>query len=218
MRFEENPIWDQLKNYQFDSPDPTETFSERLARKGGWTKEFTREVIEEYRKFLFLIATEKCILIPSPSVDLAWCIHTEHYYFHWNKLRLEILKCDVQRFVPDSEDNNTSWNAKQYQRTLQLYSWHFQTYPLAVLWPTSDEWFNPRLKLWFKINGKTATLQFNYVMVTGFILLFFFQLGYPSMPAFVFTFVTLIITFFIYRFCGTVRNYTWSGPGYTKYK
>jgi hypothetical protein len=43
-----------------------------LARDNGWPREFTRRVVEEYKRFMFLTTVADHVVSPSEAVDQAW--------------------------------------------------------------------------------------------------------------------------------------------------
>lgn len=45
---------DRISRYRFNDGGESLTFERRLASENGWTPDYTRRVVDEYRKFMFL--------------------------------------------------------------------------------------------------------------------------------------------------------------------
>ena len=75
-------LWKNIKAYEFDQDGGEYTFSLRLASEQCWTKVFTEQAIEEYRKFMYLAATADQMVSPSEIVDHVWhqhLVYTKRY-------------------------------------------------------------------------------------------------------------------------------------------
>lgn len=70
-----NKLWNAIEHYDFDVPVSEYTFSIRLAHENGWTEDFTRKAIIEYKKFMYLAATARSMVSPSEIVDRVWHQH-----------------------------------------------------------------------------------------------------------------------------------------------
>ncbi|HTF02426.1 MAG TPA: hypothetical protein VK826_00310 [Bacteroidia bacterium] len=51
-------LWDAIQNFEFDDPLDVYGFSLRLAKENFWTRDFTLRAIHEYRRFMYLAATQ----------------------------------------------------------------------------------------------------------------------------------------------------------------
>lgn len=215
MRFDENPIWKQIDSFPFDAPNLIENFPARLTRKGKWTPEFTDEVIKEYKKFLFLIATAKCILIPPPAIDLAWKLHIDYYPKSWNEICGKVLPLGLHRVVPDSEDSSMpKWDIAHYEHTLELYSQTFHSWPSIEIWPVPREWFNPDILLPVKMIKRTLKIPARFVTWSLILAIFLLPFHYHSIIASVLLVVFSAANGYLYG----VKKYTLGGSGITHYK
>lgn len=215
MRFDENPIWKQIDKFPFDAPNLIETFPARLARKGKWTPEFTDEVIKEYKKFLFLIATAKCILIPPPAIDLAWKLHIDYYPKSWNEICGLALPLSLRRVVPDSDDNSMpKWDIAHYEHTLELYSQTFHSWPLIEIWPVPQEWFNPDIILPVKMINRTLKFPARFVSWGLILAIFISPFPYFSITATVLLFIFNAASGSSYG----IKQYATGGSGITHYE
>ncbi len=68
-------LWSQILDFNFDDTEGDYCFSVRLAQEQGWTENFTHDAISEYRKFMYLAATQDFMVSPSAIVDEVWHLH-----------------------------------------------------------------------------------------------------------------------------------------------
>lgn len=68
-------IWEKILSFDFDFPISEYGFSTRLSHENNWSINFTAEAIHEYRKFMYLAATEAGMISPSEIVDIVWHQH-----------------------------------------------------------------------------------------------------------------------------------------------
>lgn len=54
MNNQQVELYQRIQEFSLDEPSARFTFSHRLARDYGWTIEYTQQVIDEYKKFVFL--------------------------------------------------------------------------------------------------------------------------------------------------------------------
>lgn len=79
-------LWKQLECFEFD-PDGVEfSFSQRLARENNWSENYTKRVILEYKKFIYLCCITDHQITPSDSVDQVWHLHLTYTHSYWNEL------------------------------------------------------------------------------------------------------------------------------------
>jgi hypothetical protein len=76
-------LWDKLEEFQLDDFDSTFTFTDRLCRENGWKYEYAVRVINEYKKFIFLICISDHPLTPSDQVDQVWHLHLLYTRSYW---------------------------------------------------------------------------------------------------------------------------------------
>jgi hypothetical protein len=134
-------LWNAVSTYEIDDDTSSLTFSDRLARENGWTKEFTLRAIEEYKKFMFLICTVDHPLTPSDEVDQVWHLHLLYTQSYWKEFCAVILKKEIHhgptRGGVKESDKFTDW----YSKTLLRYTEKFAYDPPADIWPPSERRF-----------------------------------------------------------------------------
>ena len=69
MTGEQTDLWNRIQNFELDDVNSAYTFSDRLALENGWTLEYALRVIDEYKKYIFLICISNQPLTPSDEVD-----------------------------------------------------------------------------------------------------------------------------------------------------
>ena len=72
MTIIEQQLWGKINNFHLDRPYVSLTFSKRLAQENGFSEQFAKEIVEEYKKFIFMCCISEQPVTPSNYVDLAW--------------------------------------------------------------------------------------------------------------------------------------------------
>ncbi|MBC8137569.1 MAG: hypothetical protein H8F28_16935 [Fibrella sp.] len=134
MKAETHPLYEKLKNFPLDFAQATFPFSRRLRLENGWTEDYTRRVLLEYRRFLFLAAVSDNPVAPPDAVDQAWHLHMVYTRSYWDELCGEILGFPLHhgptRGGQAEADKFTDW----YVRTLESYRVWFGEMPPADIW------------------------------------------------------------------------------------
>jgi hypothetical protein len=47
-------LWKRLSEYEIDASDAQFLLSARLAEENGWTRDYARRVLDEYKRFVYL--------------------------------------------------------------------------------------------------------------------------------------------------------------------
>ena len=79
-------LWEKLDEFEIDDPNSDYTFSMRLARENRWNISYALDVIEEYKRFIFLACTAGHPVTPSDQVDQVWHLHLIYTKSYWNNL------------------------------------------------------------------------------------------------------------------------------------
>ena len=157
----EKQIWDKLERFGFDSEGTQLTFSKRLARENGWNSNYTARVIEEYKKFIFLLTISKHPLTPSDQVDQVWHLHLLYTQSYWEDFCENIIKRKIHhgptRGGGAEKTKYTNW----YEKTKELYFDVFNTETPKDIWPSSEIRFT-------EINFKRVNLKRNWIIKKPF--------------------------------------------------
>jgi hypothetical protein len=117
------------------------SFTDRLARENGWSRDFAARVFAEYRRFLYLAATSGTAVTPSDEVDQAWHLHLAYSRHYWDVLCSTILKRPLHHGPTAGGDAEDSRYQRQYADTKMLYQQTFGAAPPADIWPDAERRF-----------------------------------------------------------------------------
>ena len=76
-------VWKKIAGLEFDIEGVDLPFSKRLARENRWPQWFALDVIDEYRKFLYLLERAGHPVTPSVEVDQVWHLHLLYSEMYW---------------------------------------------------------------------------------------------------------------------------------------
>ena len=71
----ESELLSRIENFTFDAGEAELSFARRLAKDNGWGMLYAARVIEEYRRFAFMMVAAGHMAVPSDQVDQAWHQH-----------------------------------------------------------------------------------------------------------------------------------------------
>jgi hypothetical protein len=136
---ENNTLWSAIQHFEMDDPKALLPFSKKLAKENCWPEDFTRQAIDEYKKFIFLCCTLPNGASPSPIVDIVWhqhLIYTENY---WNRFCKQTLKKDIHHYPSLGGETENQKHKAWYEETLLGYVNTFKTIPPTTIWNYSAE-------------------------------------------------------------------------------
>jgi len=136
-------VWEKLKNFSLDVPQVSFSFSDRLARENGWTKEYAQRAIVEYKKFIFLSYISGKSLTPSDEVDQVWHLHMIYTRSYWVEMCKELLGGFQLHHGPTKGGKAEGDRFHlQYEETLNLYDEVFFEEPPSDIWPSVEQRFS----------------------------------------------------------------------------
>lgn len=130
----EKQLWNKLERFRFDEQDAKLTFSTRLARENGWSKDYTLRIIEEYKKFLFLCCTSPSAVTPSDPVDQAWHLHLTYTRSYWTDLCKNTLGKKIHHNPTKGGESEHQKFSSFYSGRQELYREKFGTVPPPDIW------------------------------------------------------------------------------------
>lgn len=151
--FADDPLWQEIQSVRLDREDAALPFSARLARENGWPRAYALLVIEEYRRFLYLMCRAGHPVTPSVEVDQAWHLHLLYTESYWQDLapRLPVAPHHGPTRGGGKEDEKfTDW----YGKTLQSYQRLFGMAPPSHIWPPASLRFAPDQRFVFIDAGR----------------------------------------------------------------
>lgn len=151
----DDELWQKLSELQLDDSNTTLPFSKRLARENRWSSKFTGKVVEEYKKFIYLVATVDTELTPSDQVDQAWHLHLVYTCSYWHKLCESILGFELHHLPTKGGMTEQTRFMDQYKETLRQYQLAFGHEPDPEIWPSVEERFN-NIEGFIRINNEKS--------------------------------------------------------------
>lgn len=125
----------RLEAYDIANLGGNGQFERRLTKEQGWSPEFTRRVIGEYRRFLFLAATTKHAVSPSQAVDEVWHLHLLHTQEYWEHFCPNILQKTLHHNPARGTHEDALTHAEWYAQTIASYEHAFGALPPRDIWP-----------------------------------------------------------------------------------
>lgn len=162
-------LWNRIQAYDLDYPSVSLPFSARLAHENGWTLEFSRQAIEEYKKFIYLICVSNETLTPSQKVDEVWHLHLVHTRGYWDDFCTATLGREIHHTPTEGGAAEDTRFRYAYQRTKERYAEEFDTEPPSDIWPTPELLFNEATQ-----NGNASSSVFGIdipLILAGLLLL-----------------------------------------------
>src|SRR5919108_922448 len=141
MNATQNELCKKIEGFPLDAATAQLTFTQRLARENGWSPDYARRVVAEYRKFLFLAACAGHPVTPSDPVDQAWHLHLVYTESYWNDLCRGILGRPLHHGPTKGGRGEEAKFHDWYARTLESYARFFQRPPPLDVWPRARERF-----------------------------------------------------------------------------
>jgi uncharacterized protein (TIGR04222 family) len=136
MKVEEHrSLWSAIQQFPLNDPIAEITFSRKLSAKQNWSPSYTEQVIEEYRKFLFLCCISPNGASPSQAVDEAWHLHLTYTVSYWTDLCKNTLNKDIHHHPSRGGDEEDHKHHDWYAETLELYQSVFGSPPPIEIWP-----------------------------------------------------------------------------------
>ncbi|HAZ44167.1 MAG TPA: TIGR04222 domain-containing membrane protein [Cyanobacteria bacterium UBA11369] len=146
MNTQQAELYQRLQAFSLDAADASLPFSKRLARDNGWTIEYARRVIDEYKKFMFLAVLAGHPVTPSDQVDQAWHLHLLYTRSYWEEFCPNILQTPMHHGPTQGGIKERRKFDNWYNKTLASYEQFFQQSPPVDIWPPSHIRFGKDIK------------------------------------------------------------------------
>jgi len=131
----DHDLWARLETMEIDPPGATTSFHQRLKQHNKWSDGYTRGVIDEYRRFLYLAARARHPVTPPDAVDQAWHLHLTYTRHYWEELCGNILGLQLHHEPSAGGALESRKFERQYQQTIESYQAAFGEAPPADIWP-----------------------------------------------------------------------------------
>ena len=134
MNQSEKQLWERINNFTIDDENAAFTFSARLARENGWSSKYTFEVIEEYKKLIFLCCVSPTPVTPSDSIDHAWHLHLTYTRSYWIDFCRNTLGREIHHNPTKGGASEKEKFSNCYDTSHKLYLEKFGSEPPEAIW------------------------------------------------------------------------------------
>lgn len=139
MTPKQTELLQRIQAFQFDAPDTSYTFADRLAKENGWSAPYAERAVEEYRRFAFLAAAAGHPVSPSEVVDQVWHQHLIFTRSYWQAFCGQTLRTELHHEPSTGGAAEKAKFADWYARTLDSYRSILGEEPPADIWPAPAE-------------------------------------------------------------------------------
>jgi uncharacterized protein (TIGR04222 family) len=177
----------RIQAFSLDQANTQLSFSRRLARDNGWSTDYARRVIEEYKKFVFLAVTAGHPVTPSDQVDQVWHLHLSYTRSYWQEFCPKILQTTLHHEPTRGGSSEQLKFDSWYSKTLESYEQFFGHIPPIDIWSKPKDRFGRDLHFMrintqqnlvlpkpnFKISFKPQLLQvvsFTFLVVLSLVV------------------------------------------------
>ena len=144
MKKEHGELWKKLQSYQLDNPTHAIAISKKLSQENHWDPDYTKRVMDEYKKFVFLAMTAGHLVVPSDEIDQVWHIHMLYSQEYWKNFCPQILGREFHHGPSTGGKQEDTKHNNWYKKTKETYKEVFgQTVPDDI-WPSSHIRFHER--------------------------------------------------------------------------
>lgn len=169
-------LYNRIQAFSLDRPNAQLSFSKRLAKDNGWSSDYARRAIEEYKKFVFLAVVAGHPVTPSDQVDQVWHLHLSYTRSYWQEFCPKILHSTLHHEPTSGGSSEQLKFDDWYNKTLESYQLFFSHNPPIDIWPKSKDRFGrdlhflrintqqnwilpkPKLEIFFKLQrGNSVT-------------------------------------------------------------
>lgn len=139
INYQENALWIRIDKYAIDDANAVIPFSKKLAQTENWTDSFTRDAIQEYKRFVYLCCIAENGASPSVVVDKVWHMHLLYTTEYWKNFCPNILQRELHHFPNVGGIIDYKKHHDWYLETLILYIQVFKQNPPAACWRIPPE-------------------------------------------------------------------------------
>jgi len=174
-------LWHRLEGYSFHERPLTRSLVDRLYEETGHPIDVCYTLVEEYRRYMYLVGSTGETLSPSPIVDLVWGLHVEDSRAYFEDFCPRVIGRTIYRPEGEQRLDFPLQDDPDYIRTLDYYAQEFGR-PQVQFWPDPDF-----------ASERISSMLFWLIGLAAFVLAVVFS----SMIFAVFGVVVVIITLFL---------------------
>lgn len=133
----DQPLWNNITDFEIDDPQSSFNFSDRLSRENSWPMALTLRAIEEYKRFMYLVCIANHPLTPSDEVDQVWHLHLLYTESYWIEFCQNTLEKTIHHGPTKGAEQRKDFK-NWYEETKKIYELEFNEIPPNDLWPTTE--------------------------------------------------------------------------------
>lgn len=130
-------LWHRLEGYSFHERPLTQSLVDRLCAQTGHPVDVCYTLVEEYRRFMYLLGSTGDTLAPSPIVDVVWRLHIADRRAYFDDFCPRIIGRTLHHPDPDGTAGLSFQDDPAYLNTLDYYAQEFGR-PQVQFWPDPD--------------------------------------------------------------------------------
>lgn len=134
QHYKEDALWKRLDAYSPDNENYAIPFSRKLAVTEGWTRRFTLQAIQEYKRFIYLCCISRNGASPSVVVDKVWHMHLLYTVEYWKEFCPDVLGRELHHYPNVGGIEEYNKHQDWYLETLKLYLLVFEENPPPYFW------------------------------------------------------------------------------------
>ena len=135
----QDPLWQRLDAFDFDTLDPSFPFTQHLAQENGWKEVYTARVIEEYKRFCYVAVRAEHPVCPPDQVDLVWHSHLSYSRNYWDVYCAKVLCADLHHeSAGNGSDEDVDRKRDAYTATMDTYQILSAEQPPPDIWPIAE--------------------------------------------------------------------------------
>lgn len=140
-KYNQDELWNSIKTHEIGLGNEEYGFPNRLAYENNWSRKFTLEVIEEYKRFVYLLCRCEHPVTPSRDVDQVWHLHLLYTKDYWSEFAPKLSKIPHHNPTKGGKDEEEKF-IEYYENTLSSYRKIFQEDAPSRIWPDGSIRFN----------------------------------------------------------------------------
>lgn len=192
-----DPLWQRLRHWRPETEGFARTLTHRVCQRTGWRAAYAQRVIEEYRRFLWLLIRHQGALCPSEAVDTVWHEHLLDSATYFERFCPQVLGQTLHH-VP-ARGGEDALHRQRYRATLRAYAQAFGQRPPADIWPSPRRRWRSGWGLPVAWPGKPLAVTLGAALAAGCAQLTGRDLGLRlTGPVFLLLFVLALLALAIY--------------------
>jgi hypothetical protein len=110
-------LYQKIIDFPLDNAKAVIPFSVQLGIDNSWSCSYTKQVIREYKRYLFLMIVAEHKVSPSDQVDQAWHLHMIHSHAYWEEFCGKTVQKKLHHWPAEGGSEYRDW----YRMTINSY-------------------------------------------------------------------------------------------------